>query len=100
MNKKVIKNILLLIAVFFMIFTIFKHIWITNTVWEFERGYKVGQGDFIEFNSNMYSLKLNSVYRKGIKNSKIIKFNILNGELWLKDHKCDRIGIYVDRDNH
>lgn len=100
MKKVYIKKIFLLVISLLVLYSIGKHIWITNTVWEFDRGNKVGEGDFIEFNSKMYSLSLNTIYRKGTRNSKVFKFNFLNGELWLKEIGTDKIGIYVDRDNH
>jgi len=97
--KKVIL-IATIVFVLFLSYISFKHIWITNTVWEFERGVKMGEGDFIDFNGKMYSLKLNTIFRNGKKKSTVYKWDILKGEIWLKSINSNELGVYVDRDDH
>jgi hypothetical protein len=55
---------------------------IRNMSWVFESGYKIGEGDYIDFETNgFYELKEDSVFRKKIYIGKITSYNTKNRQI-------------------
>lgn len=49
---------------------------IKNELWVFEKGYKIGKGDFIEFSdSSLYKLNADSIYSHNKFIGKVIGYN-------------------------
>jgi hypothetical protein len=70
--------------------------YVKSKMWSYEKGYKVGQGDFINFDNKhkMFDIKEDTIYYGNIPKAIIIKVNKPNFELTLSSLNRKETGVY------
>lgn len=72
-------------------------VYVKSALWSWSKGFKVGDGDFIEFEkSNFYTLKGDTILRKGVPRATIIKLDKKNFLMKIKTLDGKQEGEYRD----
>jgi hypothetical protein len=70
--------------------------YIRSASWLYDVGFKMGEGDFVEFtDSAFYSISNDTIYRKGIPVCVVLSANEGVGDLMVKSFS-GQIGRYID----
>jgi len=69
--------------------------YVRSSQWVWDSGYKIGDGDFVDFDSDFYILSHDTIYRKGIPKCVVIKTDKKGYQMVVKSLD-GQIGYYDD----
>lgn len=69
--------------------------YVRSSQWLWHSGHKIGDGDFVDFDSDFYILSHDTVYRKGIPKCVVIKTDKRNYQMVVKSFD-GQTGYYDD----
>jgi hypothetical protein len=69
--------------------------YLKSSSWVWERGFKIGDGDFVDFDSDFYTVSHDTLFRKGIARCVIVKTSKDRNMMKVKSLTGD-IGYYYD----
>lgn len=71
--------------------------YVKSNLWQHEKGFKVGKGDFIDFDNNtVFDLKSDTIYYKGRPRAVIVDVDSIENTLLLFDVESKAEGLYVN----
>jgi hypothetical protein len=75
---------------------------IKQAEWRYNEGYKIGDGDFMDFvtSQDVYYLKNDTIYFKNNPKAIIVSSNKLFFTLTIKSLKDGEKGVYIDMEGH
>ena len=70
--------------------------YVQSNLWQWDSGYKIGDGDFVEFDtSNYYRLSHDTILREGIPKCIVVRTDAQNYEMKIKSF-AGQTGIYIN----
>jgi hypothetical protein len=70
--------------------------YVQSNLWQWDSGYKIGDGDFVDFdNSAYYKLSHDTIFREGIPKCIVVWTNAKNYEMKVKSF-AGQTGIYIN----
>jgi hypothetical protein len=73
--------------------------YIKSNLWQYEDGFKIGQGDFVDFKKlDFYKLKGDTIYLKNKPCAIVFKLDKKLNEMWIRSIESKKTGIYINTD--
>lgn len=96
--KKIFKILSICLVIIFLLNFITNYTYIRSSLWQYESGFRIGQGDFIEFgiDDNIYEICGNKIFYKNEYKADIVSISKFNSTFTIKSIKTNEIGVYTN----
>lgn len=75
--------------------------YIESNLWQYEKGFQIGKGDFVEFQKlGLYKISSDTIFKNNQPSAIVIKLDKKSNEMIIRSIETKEEGVYVNTDEY